>query len=176
MVSEIKSDVAGISVYTDFFNKRIRIDDYSGDKSGVLELVFKSIPDWAEKIIMKVREPELSFFESKGFLKEAFIKGYFNGIDMHFLVKYVSAARGQNQKQADEQKILERILKEKIPSGDINLEVVSLATEADVDALAGVYSIVFNVYRTPMADPEYIRKTIREGTKYVKNKLTFPFL
>ena len=167
MTSELKNNAASISVYTDSFNKRIRIDDYTGECNGVLELILKSIPDWAEKIIIKARESELTYFQSNGFSKEAFIKGYFNGTDMHFLVKYLSPERANNPKQADEMHILENILKEKIPSGQTDTQLVSLTSKEDAGELASLYASVFKVYPTPLGNPDYIQKTMDEGTLYV---------
>lgn len=167
MNSEIKNDVASISAYIDSFNKRIRIDDYSGDQNGVLKLISQSTPDWVEKIIIKVREPELAFLLSNGFLKEAFIRGYFGGVDMHFVVKYLSPARSNNPKQADEQHILERLLKEEIPSSEADFSIVTVATLDDAEELTQLYSAIFKVYPTPLGEPGHVRKTMEEGTKYV---------
>jgi hypothetical protein len=88
MNSAIKNELAGIAVYTDLFNKRIRIDDYSGNQKEVLALIEKNIPSWVEKLIIKARKNDLTYFIANGFSQEAFIKEYFNGADMYFLVKY----------------------------------------------------------------------------------------
>jgi len=167
VTSEIKNGRASITVYTDLFNKRIRIDDYSGDQNGVLELISESIPDWTEKLIIKAREPELAFFLANGFLKEAFVKGYFNGMDMHFIVKYLSETRSTNTKQSDEQKILGKLLKEQIATNKTDTQLVSLATPEDGNDLAKIYASIFKVYPTPLDHSDYVRKTMEEGTIYV---------
>lgn len=176
MNTEIKNGITGISVYTDHFNKRIRIDDYSGSLPGVLALIVKAIPGWAEKLIIKARENDLLFFQAKGFSQEAFIKAYFNGADMYFLVKYFSAERAHNPKHADEQHIVKKIVSEEMLSPETDLQIVSLAKPADSEELAQLYSAIFKVYPTPLGDPDYLRKTMEEGTQYVvireQNKIT----
>ncbi len=166
MTSEIKTNTARISVYTDSFNKRIRIDDYEGDQQEVQKLILRSVPDWAEKIIVKARESELAFFQSQNFLKEAFIKGYFNGKDMHFLVSYRSPERSQNPKHPEEQQMLDQLLKEEIPADEPETHDVTLATLNDADELTTLYSSIFKVYPTPLNNAEHIKKTMEEGTIY----------
>ena len=40
------------------------------------------------------------------------------------------------------------------------------ATDADAEELSRLYALVFATYPTPMNDPQYIRKTMKEGTIY----------
>ncbi|WOK07419.1 putative beta-lysine N-acetyltransferase [Imperialibacter roseus] len=167
MITEIKNDIAAISVYSDAFNKRIRIDDYSGDTHGVLALIAESTPAWAEKIIVKSREQEVAVFLSGGFIKEAEIKKYFNGSDMFFLVKYPLTQRGNSAKLMDERKVVTSILDQKYSPTEVDARTVALAKEADAKELAELYAKVFQVYPTPLNDPAYVKKTMEEGTKYV---------
>lgn len=167
MISEIKNESASISVYTDPFNKRIRIDDYSGDLLIVLTLISTNIPSWIEKLIVKVREFDLDFFQKNGFSKEAFITGYFDGAGMYFMVKYYSNERAQNSNQVQEEKIIESILQEPRSSAEMTWSEVSLAVLPDAIELAGLYASVFKVYPTSMSDPDYVLKTMEEGTIYV---------
>jgi len=167
VTSEIKNDAARISVYTDFFNRRIRIDDYSGNVSDVLALIDKSVPDWTEKLIVKARENDQLFFEGSGFATEAFIKGYFSGADMYFLTRYFSHERKINLMNAEEDIIIENILKENKPAYETDVDLVSLATREDAEELANLYATVFKVYPTPLGDPVFLRKTMEEGTLYV---------
>lgn len=167
MTSEIKNESAAIIFYSDSFNRRIRIDDYSGDQKDVLKLVIESIPDWTEKLIIKVRDDELSFFELHGFAKEAFIKGYFNGEDMHFLVRYFSETRSKNTKASEEQNIIDTILLVEKLFREQDLNLVSVATRDDANELALLYSAIFKVYPTPLSDVSHMLKTFDDGTKYV---------
>tara|TARA_R110002012_G_scaffold13845_16_gene58584 strand:+ start:38649 stop:39482 length:834 start_codon:yes stop_codon:yes gene_type:complete len=167
VITEIKNDIAAISAYSDAFNKRIRIDDYSGDTHGVLALITESTPAWAEKIIVKSRNQHATVFLSGGFIREAEIKKYFNGSDMFFLVKYPLTQRGNSAKLMDERKVVTSILDQKYSVTEVDASTVALAKEADAKELAELYAKVFQVYPTPLNDPAYVRKTMEEGTKYV---------
>jgi putative beta-lysine N-acetyltransferase len=167
VVSELKNSTASISVYNDPYNKRIRVDDYSGDVNSVLELIDQAKQNWAEKVIIKARGPEETIFQSQGFSKEAFIKGYFSGTDMHFMAKYFSSSRSHNSKQRDEKVMVEKLLMEEIPVPESDLSIVKDATIDDAEELTHLYSTIFKVYPTPLGQPGHVRKTMEEGTKYV---------
>jgi putative beta-lysine N-acetyltransferase len=167
VVSKIKNSTASISVYNDPFNKRIRVDDYSGDINSVLELIKQATPNWAEKVIVKARGPEQHVFTSQGFSKEAFIKGYFSGTDMDFMAKFFSSSRSKNSKHNDEKVMVEKLLREEIPVSDSDFSIVKEATIEDADELTHLYSTIFKVYPTPIGQPGHVRRTMEEGTTYV---------
>jgi len=164
---KLENSKASISVYNDPFNKRIRVDDYAGDVNSVLELINQATQNWTEKLIIKVRGPEQQIFQSQGFSKEAFIKGYFSGTDMHFMAKYFSPSRSNNSKQTDEKLMVEKLLREEIPVSYSDFSTVKDATIDDADELTHLYSTIFKVYPTPLNKPGHVRKTMEEGTKYV---------
>jgi putative beta-lysine N-acetyltransferase len=167
MTSVKKSNTASISLYSDEFNQRLRIDNYSGDLKEVFLMIQKSYKKWVDKIIIKSRKTDVAFFESKGYHQEAFVKGYFNGEDMFFLVKYFTEGRSSNAAQLEEKKIIETILKEPLPSTFPDVSNVELATEEDADELTELYAQTFKVYPTPIGEPGYVRKTMWDGTIYV---------
>lgn len=167
MISELKNSTASISVYNDSYNKRIRVDDYAGDVNSVLELIDQATENWAEKVIIKARGPEQQIFQSQGFSKEAFIKGYFSGTDMHFMAKYFSSSRSHNSKQRDEKVMVEKLLKEEIPVSNSDISIVKDATIDDAEELTRLYSRIFKVYPTPLGEPGHVLKTMEEGTRYV---------
>ena len=165
--SEISNGIARISLYSDPHNKRVRIDDYTGKIKVVLDLIERSTPMWTEKIIIKSRKEEISNFVTQGYQPEAFVKGYFNGVDMYFLSKYTSDARSVNSKYYDEQQIIDKILKEEIPNNQIGIDEVLIATESDAVELTHLYTETFKFYPTPIFEPGYVLKTMKEGTLYV---------
>ncbi|MEQ8687589.1 MAG: putative beta-lysine N-acetyltransferase [Imperialibacter sp.] len=167
MNSIIKNGSASITLYSDSFNKRIRIDDYSGDAQEVLALIARSEYSWVEKIIVKAREEELPVFLSNGYSKEALIKGYFQGVDMHFLAKYQKPTRGSNPGHYQEEQMIESILSQPVIARKTDTQIVSVATVEDADGLAQLYAAIFNVYPTPVNESAYILKTMQDGTKYV---------
>lgn len=167
MTTEIKNESACITIYSDSFNKRIRIDEYSGNVSEVIKLIVQATEPWVEKIIVKARKGELDVLQSAGFHQEAFIKGYFKGADMHFMTRYFSEGRTKNVNHPNELKIIDSLLKEERAVAPIECTEVALATEKDAAELTELYATVFQVYPTPIGEPGYVLKTMREGTVYV---------
>ncbi|MBK5280226.1 MAG: putative beta-lysine N-acetyltransferase [Bacteroidia bacterium] len=166
MTAEINNGRATVSVYTDSFNKRVRIDHYTGDRDEVLMIIKQQIPNWVEKLIVKSRTEDLTFFISKGFSCESFIKGYYSGTDMYFVTQYFSASRQQSEKLPTEKRIIQELISEKYQPYEMTLEGIKIASISDADRLALFYSEIFKVYPTPLGDVSHIRKTITEGTIY----------
>lgn len=164
---EIKNDAAQISVYTDQFNKRIRIDDYKGELPNVLKLIKQEVQDWTEKLIVKAHSNDLPFYLSQGFTNEGFIKSYFSGSDMYFATMYFSSGREQSKKWHEEQSIVTQILKGDNDRKAQNFEEVKIASHDEADELANIYGELFQVYPTPLNKPAYVKKTMDEFTLYV---------
>jgi putative beta-lysine N-acetyltransferase len=167
MNREIKNTTASISAYFDEYSRRIRVDDYSGGLGAVLELVSQNILVWTEKLILKVRPQDVPFFKDNGFQQEGFIAGYFSGIDMHFLVRYLSDERSHSPRVADEDAIVQAVLLVPPAVHPVHNVNVQFAGPEDIEALARLYRESFLVYPTPVYDPVHVRKTIEEGTVYV---------
>ncbi len=167
MNSQIISGGARVSVYTDHFNKRLRIDDYAGPIGEVLAIIRGQVSDWVEKLIIKSRREDVAFFLSEGFTEEAYIKNYFSGADLYFLTQYFSPERKVSKNWKEEEIIIEKVL---ASNNQIQTEEESVriefATERDSEDLSKLYSNVFKVYPTPVSDASFIRKTINEGTVY----------
>jgi putative beta-lysine N-acetyltransferase len=157
---------ASVVLYEDEFSRRIRMDDYSGDPEAVLEVIDQNIPAWTEKVILKVRPREVAFFKSKGFQEEAFIAGYFSGVDMHFLVRYLTDERSHSSWVADEEAIIQAVLLVAPAVGSVPTVTVKFAGPEDAEDLARLYREAFRVYPTPVYDPMHVRKTMEEGTLY----------
>lgn len=167
MKKEIKTANGFISVYVDSFNGRIRMDDYAGTLPVVLKSVMTEVSAWVEKLIVKSRPEDVSFFVSQGFEEEAHINGYFSGKDMHFVTKYFSEKRKISLKLNEEDAIIEKILQPSTSEKDSVSPDIQVATTSDCDELAKLYKEVFRLYPTPVHDPSYLRKTMEEGTVYV---------
>lgn len=167
VTTEVNTDSAGITVYTDPFNKRIRIDDYHGELSSVLKLLNRQIVEWVEKLIVKSRVEDVPWFLSQGFTCEAFIKNYYAGADMYFVTRYFTAGRDRSDKWYEEQLILQRIISEPVVLEIPSILDIKIATPAQARELSQLYHTVFKVYPTPVQEETYILKTIQEGTMYV---------
>jgi putative beta-lysine N-acetyltransferase len=166
VTTQITIGKSSLTVYTDAFNKRIRIDDYRGDLKEVLNEIYQQTPTWTEKLIVKARTQDVPFFIAHGFACEAFIKGYFAGEDMFFVTRYFSADRERREKWELEQSIIERLVSEPCLVITPSREGVKLATPTQAGLLANLYRDVFKIYPTPLQEESHVLKTMNEGTLY----------
>ncbi len=154
-----------IEVYLDPFSRRIRVDAYRGTPEDVLDQVRNLIPAWTEKIIIKSRPSDKTYFESENFLSEGHIPAYFSGEDMYFLVSYLKEDRSRAQVEFEGTPFAEfqrsTGLIENILIGDIRQ-----LHSSDADSIALIFDLVFEYYPTPMNQPDYVRQTMDEGTIY----------
>ena len=168
MLRELNQGSAHVTIYEDAFNKRIRLDDYSGDVNEITALLDAATPDWTEKVIIKSRPEDIQAFLKAGFPEEAFIKGYFRGDDMHFLARYLSRERALTSKEEEESAIVQAVLAS--GTGDsfppTTTEIMQ-AKKNDAEDLAKLYRETFAVYPTPVGDPAFVLKTMIGGTRYV---------
>ncbi len=164
MVRELENGRSRVTCYFDEYSRRIRVDDYAGPLDDILIQVDAALPAWVEKLIVKSRPQDVSFFESKGLHREAFIAGYFAGTDMHFMVRYLSIERSHSLRAADEAAIVRAVLL--LPPGVVTTPraQIQFASPDDAEALAQLYREAFQIYPTPVYDPGHVRKTMEEGT------------
>ncbi|WP_270181970.1 putative beta-lysine N-acetyltransferase [Alkalihalobacillus sp. CinArs1] len=147
----------------DLFNERIRIEHYSGNVKHVIAHVLRLFTDDYSKCIVKVKEGDFSTFISMGFSYEGTINRYFSGVDMHVMTKYKQSWRRNAKRWEEEEKIIDGVFA-KTPSPLSEKPNMRRASEKDAEKLSTLYKKVFDVYPTPMDQPEYIRKVMKEGT------------
>ncbi|MCA0988188.1 putative beta-lysine N-acetyltransferase [Guptibacillus algicola] len=147
----------------DPFNERIRIEHYSGNSRHVITHVLRLFTTGYSKCIVKVKDTDLSIFRSLGFSYEGTIRNYFSGVDMHVMTKFKENWRRNAHRWMEEEQILDGVLS-KVASPLSEKPVMRRATEQDAEKLSVLYKSVFEVYPTPMDQPEYIRKVMKEGT------------
>jgi beta-lysine N6-acetyltransferase len=159
-----------LEVYLDPFNKRIRIDDYRGNINLLIEKAEELARKYqVEKLIMKVRSEDFLHLYEKGFQPEAVVDRYFLGSDAHFFSKFYTVERKKNDHWITEDGMihsiyqLETTIDKPYPPKEYELKK---ADEACAEELSGLYRHVFQIYPTPLHDPEYVKKTMKEGTIY----------
>ncbi|WP_407406368.1 putative beta-lysine N-acetyltransferase [Peribacillus sp.] len=159
-----------LHITMDRFNKRVRVEDYLGHFQDCVEESLKAADNIsAEKIIFKARTENVLDLLSKGFLYEGSIDKFFLGSDCHFLVKYTQDQRRASSHWIKEDEILENV--QKLPT-KVELEappstyIGRKAEEIDAVKLAELYGKVFEIYPTPMNEPEYVRKCMNSGTVF----------
>ncbi|OAS16563.1 putative beta-lysine N-acetyltransferase [Paenibacillus oryzisoli] len=154
----------------DFMNKRLRVDDYSGD----IDVIYMRAVEIAKthaltKVFIKSHEVDWQTFLSKGCMLEGIYKGYFNGRDAYCMAIYTHLTRRTSDYWLEEDHILEGVLllpvkpdRPLLPSS----MTMRLAQMEDAMQLSQLYSLIFQTYPTPMNDAKYVEKTMREGTIY----------
>ncbi|MFE8702088.1 putative beta-lysine N-acetyltransferase [Cytobacillus sp. FJAT-54145] len=159
-----------MNVYTDPYNKRLRVDDVTGNLSDAIIKAEELAGEMnAEKLIFKGREEQFPRLVEKGFQCEGMIEGYFLGSNMHFFSKYYTDERKKSDHWVTEDGIVKNVQQLEpskssiIPPSEYTLKKIE---KKDAENLATLYRAVFEIYPTPLHDPTYIRKTIDEGTIY----------
>ncbi|WML47852.1 putative beta-lysine N-acetyltransferase [Neobacillus sp. PS3-34] len=159
-----------LEVFRDPFNKRIRIDDYRGNVTSLLrkseELAHQ---DKAEKLIIKGRSEHIPTLLQFGFQLEAQIDHYFRGSDAYFFSKYYDSERKKNDHWITEDGMVQSIFNLKPSAEKLHPPAkfqLTQGNESDAEKLSILYRKVFKIYPTPLQDPAYIKKTMKEGTVY----------
>jgi beta-lysine N6-acetyltransferase len=169
-VLKLSGDHNTLEVYVDPFNKRLRVDDYAGNIFKVIEKAETlSLEKNAEKLIFKARREDFSKLLTSCFQLEAVIDRYFLGSDAYVFAKYFTDERKRSDHWIKEDQIVQNVssLNRQIQQVPPPKEyVLQKAGETDAMELAELYKAVFEVYPTPLNDPEYIKKTMKDGTVY----------
>ncbi|MCM3724291.1 putative beta-lysine N-acetyltransferase [Neobacillus cucumis] len=157
-------------VFLDPFNKRIRVDDYRGNTKLLLEKVEELVKKYqAEKLIIKGRREDFITFLEAGLQLEAMVDRYFLGSDAHFFSRFYTSERKRNDHWITEDGIIQSIyqlnpsINQTFPPKEYELKK---ADENCAEELSSLYKQVFPIYPTPLYDPEYVKKTMVDGTIY----------
>ncbi|WP_066061339.1 putative beta-lysine N-acetyltransferase [Neobacillus soli] len=159
-----------LEVYLDPFNKRIRVDDYRGNTNLLLKKAEELVQQHqAEKLIIKGRSEDFLLFFENGLQPEAVVERYFLGSDAHFYSKFYTPERKKNDHWLTEDGMIQNIyqldtsIQKAYPPKEYELRK---ADENCAVELAALYRQVFQIYPTPLHDPDYVTKTMQEGTIY----------
>jgi putative beta-lysine N-acetyltransferase len=154
----------------DYFNKRLRVDDYQGNVDSICRRATEIATDRSfTKIFVKSREEDWFWFISKGYMLEGVYKGYFNGCDAYCMSFYLDLNRRTSDYWIEEDQILGQVLELPPKPARSPLPdhcILRSASAGDAERLASLYGQVFETYPTPMTNPAYIRKVMREGTVF----------
>jgi putative beta-lysine N-acetyltransferase len=166
----IEEECLYLEIYLDPFNKRVRVDDYRGN----IKLIIKKSEEIAhqqkvEKLIFKGRSEDYFSLMESGFSPEAVVDRYFLGSDAYFFSKFYTAERQSNDHWITEDGIIHSIyeLKASPERGILPSDYQLKKADAScAEELSKLYKQVFQIYPTPLHDPDYVKKTIKEGTIY----------
>jgi beta-lysine N6-acetyltransferase len=159
-----------MDLFIDPYNKRLRVDDYRGNVSQIIEKAEAlAVHLQAEKVIIIGRREHYTNLLAQAFQCEAMVDRFFKGSDAYYFSKFFSMERKQTDQWINEDRIIKNVskmarnqAKQPIPAG---YELKNF-NKTDVDHLARLYEVVFPIYPTPLHDSDYIRKTMEQGTIY----------
>lgn len=159
-----------IDVFLDPFNKRIRVDDYRGNVQQILGRIENLVEQQqAEKLIIKGRRNDFLALMENGLQPEAIVERYFLGSDALFFSKFYTINRKKNEHWITEDRMIHSIyqlapiIEKNSPPKEYELKIADENCAAELSAL---YRQVFQVYPTPLHDPDYVKRTMKDGTIY----------
>ncbi|MDD5021605.1 MAG: putative beta-lysine N-acetyltransferase [Endomicrobiaceae bacterium] len=139
-----------------------------------LDLI-KSVNELAEKnsyskIFAKIPSAILADFSKDGYVREAFIKGYYNGQeDALLMCKYLSEERSILKNSKEIESIIS-MSKSKKNTSSVSVKKkqyeVIICSKQHAQEMANIYKLVFESYPFPIHDPHYIEKTMDDNVIY----------
>lgn len=169
-VKEITTDRYTMKLTIDQFNKRVRVEDYRGHTESCLQIAVDAAQEiQAEKLIVKARAGDVQKLIAEGFVYEASIDRFYRGSDCFFMAKFYQNERRNSVNWEEGDRILDSVttLKKKgspaVPPHDYEIRK---ATIDDAKKLAALYETVFEIYPTPMNNPDYITECMKKGTVF----------
>jgi putative beta-lysine N-acetyltransferase len=159
-----------MQVRLDGFSNRIRVDDYRGSVEGIADRLEELVRQHSStKTIVRVRPEHVNRFLSLGYEIEGIYRGFYNGSDAYAMTKYYSVDRRNSDFWLQEDQILMQV--RQLPRLTEKSEVdpdylLRKAGAEDAEQLAQLYASAFPVYPTPVNQPDYVAKTMEEGTMY----------
>nr|WP_112883072.1 putative beta-lysine N-acetyltransferase [Paenibacillus montanisoli] len=159
-----------LHVCKDYFNKRLRVDDYLGNVQAIclrLAEMMESHP--FTKLFVKARDEHWRAFAARGFMLEGIYNGYFDGRDAYCMAKYNELERRTSDHWIEEDRILEQVLalaprreRDPLPEGF----TLRQGTTSDAADLAALYGLIFQTYPIPMNEEAYVAHVMEEGTVF----------
>ena len=166
----------------DYYSRRIKVMNFRGSFE-VLNPFLKELADLEKmgKIIVYTPSRERHALEACGYVKEGMITGYFAGEDCHIFSTFPEKSRKEPSFPLKEDRIIEECLKKSrsqekkehrrgtITKKNILPEGYTLrpADEADVPAMAALYSREFQLYPSPLHKESYLLEAMGSGVFYL---------
>ena len=118
-----------------------------------------------EKIFAKIPADRWKAFEDAGYVKEAIVPGFFNGIcDGLFIAKFFSRARQKTADPVDYGAV--GCFSAIGTRANASVPQITACSPTDAVALAAIYQRTFKSYAFPIFQPEYIESMIRKNGAY----------
>ena len=167
----IRHDDYEIALTNDYYNRRVKVLSFDGDIRGICErLDYLARENGFDKIFVKARAEQWQRFLTHGFMLEGIILHYFNGEDAFVVSRFLSQERVSSPTLIEEAELIHRLMA--VPRNARALALppgytMAIAEEADVPAIALLYSHVFASYPAPLTMPDFLLSTMRRDVVYM---------
>lgn len=154
----------------DTFNKRIKIIELNGNLNELLNKLNPLIEEHKlAKIFHICTEKNLEPFKQEGFIIEAKIDGFLNGLPGYFISKFITTERKMSINIPEEEEILIKAREYMDRDFSYLIEdkfIIKTAKEKDSEKLSKLYDEVFKTYPTPLHDPKFIKWAINNNVLF----------
>lgn len=169
---EVRALLASGDLVLDRRNRRVKLHLYQPEQIAQLDLLMRQQAEEidASKVIVYGKKADVEQWQSLGYRLEGRIDGFFQGENAYLLSLFLTRERATSAACELAEECLAISLSKAGTGGDKELPPeyrIREATEQDAEELSRLYALVFATYPTPMDDPDYIRKTMQEGTRYL---------
>ncbi|MBT3236896.1 MAG: putative beta-lysine N-acetyltransferase [Bdellovibrionales bacterium] len=169
---EIEEDDYKVNVFFDYYNRRLKVIDYSCKHySNMLRrLAWLAETNEFDKVFVKAKQEDFQKFLSRGYIMEGILRYYFNGEDAYVLSRFSSATRAESPDLVAESQLIEKIIYESKPKIERKLpENIRLikADKTHIAQLIYIYRQVFETYPSPLTNPDYIQSVMGRNVHFV---------
>jgi len=152
-------------------NLRVKLHQYDPGQISRWDNVMRRLAaeSSATKLIVYAKKADVAEWQSLGYQQEGKIDGFFRGENAQMMSRFLTEERSRSAapQLADDILLISLQKAEAAQEKPLPEEcAIRPASSADAAELAALYKAVFATYPTPMDDPDYVRKTMREGTCY----------
>lgn len=134
------------------------------------EISYLAGMDGYSKVFAKVPAYAREGFEQKGYIVEATIPRFYNGIEEAlFMSKFIDDNRGISDNDDLIDKVLDISINKKNEGIMIELPkgyTFKMCDKTDAKDMSEIYKIVFKTYPFPIHNPDYIKSTMEENILY----------
>ncbi|MTI68436.1 MAG: putative beta-lysine N-acetyltransferase [Firmicutes bacterium] len=173
LMYEIEEKDYYLRLFIDYFNRRLKVLDYSGsnyeDMTKRIDYITKE--NNFDKVFIKGTSDDWEEFMSFGYVLEGIFKYYYYGEHGYCLSKFYTNQRRNSGSIEKENDILEKVRecgkKETKPLELSDDYIVRVATEKDIDKITKLYDKVFKTYPIPLNDKNYVKTLMDSDVLFI---------
>ncbi len=173
LVYEIEEDNYYLKIFSDYYNRRLKVLDYSGNNyEGMAEKInYIAQENEFDKVFIKGSSNDWEKFMSYGYVIEGIFKYYYNGENAYSLSKFFSSQRRNSGAIEKENEIIESIRDCELDESEeysLNKEYnIRTANKNDIPKIVGLYDKVFRTYPIPLNSESYVETLMDNNVLFI---------